>query len=78
MKVVFFGDNVPKDRADIAMEAAKTCDAFLVIGSSSMTFSAFRLVRCYCSYNYVGYIHTNLMLAVGLVKQTSCYPLNTD
>ncbi|CAO2832427.1 unnamed protein product [Amaranthus hypochondriacus] len=44
-EVVFFGDNVPKDRADIAMEAAKTCDAFLVIGSSLMTFSAFRLVR---------------------------------
>ncbi|KAJ6929220.1 NAD-dependent protein deacetylase SRT2 isoform X5 [Populus alba x Populus x berolinensis] len=45
MKVVFFGDNVPKDRADKAMEAAKGCDAFLVLGSSLMTMSAFRLVR---------------------------------
>ncbi|XP_021734612.1 NAD-dependent protein deacylase SRT2-like [Chenopodium quinoa] len=44
-EVVFFGDNVPKDRADRAMEAAKSCDAFLVIGSSLMTFSALRLVR---------------------------------
>ncbi|GAA0162553.1 histone modifying enzyme [Lithospermum erythrorhizon] len=43
--VVFFGDNVPKDRAERAMEAAKTCDAFLVLGSSLMTMSAFRLVR---------------------------------
>ncbi|KAM7512411.1 hypothetical protein LguiB_011286 [Lonicera macranthoides] len=43
--VVFFGDNVPKDRADTAMEAAKGCDAFLVLGSSLMTMSAFRLVR---------------------------------
>ncbi|PKA66788.1 NAD-dependent protein deacetylase SRT2 [Apostasia shenzhenica] len=43
--VVFFGDNVPKDRADLAMEAAKSCDAFLVLGSSLMTMSAFRLVR---------------------------------
>ncbi|KAJ6353759.1 hypothetical protein OIU76_002723 [Salix suchowensis] len=43
--VVFFGDNVPKDRADKAMEAAKGCDAFLVLGSSLMTMSAFRLVR---------------------------------
>lgn len=43
--VVFFGDNVPKDRADKAMEAAKSCDAFLVLGSSVMTMSAFRLVR---------------------------------
>ncbi|XP_027179590.1 NAD-dependent protein deacylase SRT2 isoform X3 [Coffea eugenioides] len=44
-KVVFFGDNVPKDRADTAMEAAKRCDAFLVLGSSLMTMSAFRLIR---------------------------------
>ncbi|PIA47590.1 hypothetical protein AQUCO_01400315v1 [Aquilegia coerulea] len=43
--VVFFGDNVPKDRADEAMEAAKGCDAFLILGSSLMTMSAFRLVR---------------------------------
>lgn len=43
--VVFFGDNVPKDKADAAMEAAKGCDAFLVLGSSVMTMSAFRLVR---------------------------------
>ncbi|CAH2056422.1 unnamed protein product, partial [Thlaspi arvense] len=43
--VVFFGDNVPKDRADKAMEAAKGCDAMLVLGSSLMTMSAFRLVR---------------------------------
>ncbi|KAL8473455.1 hypothetical protein ACS0TY_030330 [Phlomoides rotata] len=43
--VVFFGDNVPKGRADRAMEAAKECDAFLVLGSSLMTMSAFRLVR---------------------------------
>uniref|UniRef100_A0A2P2KJU1 NAD-dependent protein deacylase n=1 Tax=Rhizophora mucronata TaxID=61149 RepID=A0A2P2KJU1_RHIMU len=43
--VVFFGDNIPKDRATKAMEAAKTCDAFLVCGSSLMTMSAYRLVR---------------------------------
>ncbi|ERN08785.1 hypothetical protein AMTR_s00017p00253090 [Amborella trichopoda] len=43
--VVFFGDNVPKDRAGKAMEAAKSCDALLVVGSSLMTMSAFRLVR---------------------------------
>ncbi|KAK4264701.1 hypothetical protein QN277_025840 [Acacia crassicarpa] len=43
--VVFFGDNVPKDRADMAMDASRSCDAFLVLGSSLMTMSAFRLVR---------------------------------
>nr|ACU23889.1 unknown [Glycine max] len=41
----FFGDNVPKDRADMAMEASRRCDAFLVLGSSLMTMSAFRLIR---------------------------------
>lgn len=45
LKVVFFGDNVPKDKADKAMEASKQCDALLVVGSSVMTMSAFRLVR---------------------------------
>ncbi|KAG9457147.1 hypothetical protein H6P81_001655 [Aristolochia fimbriata] len=43
--VVFFGDNVPKDRANQAMEAAKGCDSLLVLGSALMTMSAFRLVR---------------------------------
>lgn len=44
-QVVFFGDNVPKGRADRAIEASKECDAFLVLGSSLMTMSAFRLIR---------------------------------
>ncbi|XP_022750897.1 NAD-dependent protein deacylase SRT2 isoform X3 [Durio zibethinus] len=43
--VVFFGDNVPKERADIAMEVGRECDAFLALGSSLMTMSAYRLVR---------------------------------
>ncbi|CAI0405260.1 unnamed protein product [Linum tenue] len=43
--VVFFGDNVPKERAEKAMTAAKECDAFLVLGSSIMTMSAFRLIK---------------------------------
>ena len=46
LKVVFFGDNVPKNRADKSIQAAKECDAFLVLGSSVMTMSAYRLVRC--------------------------------
>lgn len=46
LKVVFFGDNVPKDRADKTIQAAKECEAFLVLGSSVMTMSAYRLVRC--------------------------------
>lgn len=45
LKVVMFGDNVPKERADDAKEAARNCDALLVVGSAVMTMSAFRLAR---------------------------------
>ena len=40
-----FGDNVPIERADSAKEAARNCDALLVVGSAVMTMSAFRLAR---------------------------------
>ncbi|CAM6103768.1 unnamed protein product [Calypogeia fissa] len=43
--VVFFGDNVPKARAQEAMAMVTSSDAVLVLGSSLMTMSAFRLVR---------------------------------
>ncbi|XP_062201909.1 NAD-dependent protein deacylase SRT2-like isoform X2 [Phragmites australis] len=43
--VVMFGDNVPQERADSAKEAARNCDALLVVGSALMTMSAFRLAR---------------------------------
>ncbi|KAM0845903.1 hypothetical protein ACQ4PT_056044 [Festuca glaucescens] len=43
--VVMFGDNVPQERADNAKEAARNCDALLVVGSAVMTMSAFRLAR---------------------------------
>ena len=47
LKVVMFGDNVPRERADNAKEAARNCDALLVVGSAVMTMSAFRLARYY-------------------------------
>uniref|UniRef100_A0ACD5XNU9 Uncharacterized protein n=1 Tax=Avena sativa TaxID=4498 RepID=A0ACD5XNU9_AVESA len=43
--VVMFGDNVPQERANNAKDAARNCDALLVIGSAVMTMSAFRLAR---------------------------------
>ncbi|CAN6339850.1 unnamed protein product, partial [Urochloa humidicola] len=43
--VVMFGDNVPQARAESAKEAARNCDALLVVGSALMTMSAFRLAR---------------------------------
>lgn len=55
VKVVFFGDNVPKERADRAMKGAMECDAFLVLGSSLMTMSAFRLARCASHFLHVTY-----------------------
>ncbi|KAK9104408.1 hypothetical protein Scep_021252 [Stephania cephalantha] len=52
--VVFFGDNVPKDRANRAREATRECDALLVLGSFLMTMFAFRLVRYYLGYSTFG------------------------
>ncbi|RLN30327.1 NAD-dependent protein deacylase SRT2 isoform X1 [Panicum miliaceum] len=43
--VVMFGDNIPQERAESAKEAARNCDALLVVGSALMTMSAFRLAR---------------------------------
>jgi len=41
--VVFFGDSVPRERAAAAAQAVDECDAMLVIGSSLMAYSGFRL-----------------------------------
>ena len=43
--VVFFGDYVPKQRVQSAMDALKASDGLLVIGSSLMVFSGFRFCR---------------------------------
>ncbi|KAF0891862.1 hypothetical protein E2562_011261 [Oryza meyeriana var. granulata] len=43
--VVMFGDDVPEERAESTKEAARNCDALLVVGSALMTMSAFRLAR---------------------------------
>lgn len=43
--VVFFGDNVPKPRAEIAFAALEASDAVLVVGSSLMVYSGFRFAR---------------------------------
>ena len=60
MKVVFFGDNVPKDRAEKAKETARECDGFLVIGSSVMTMSAFRIVR-YMNKDIIGLLSCSVV-----------------
>ncbi len=40
--VVFFGESVPKERVDFALEALAEADALLVVGSSLMVFSGYR------------------------------------
>jgi NAD-dependent SIR2 family protein deacetylase len=41
--VVFFGGSVPRDRVAAASKAVDDCDAMLVVGSSLMAYSGFRL-----------------------------------
>ena len=43
--VVFFGENVPRDRVLRAREALASADAMLVAGSSLMVWSGFRFAR---------------------------------
>ncbi len=42
--VVFFGENVPRDRVDAAVTSLNSSDAVLVVGSSLMVFSGYRFV----------------------------------
>ncbi|HMA51930.1 MAG TPA: NAD-dependent protein deacetylase [Magnetospirillaceae bacterium] len=43
--VVFFGENVPKDRVEMAARHVEQADAMLVVGSSLMVYSGFRFVQ---------------------------------
>ncbi|SEQ28039.1 NAD-dependent protein deacetylase, SIR2 family [Amphritea atlantica] len=43
--VVFFGDNVPKERVFSALDSLQRSDALLVIGSSLMVYSGFRFCK---------------------------------
>lgn len=43
--VVFFGENVPKERVERALSALEAARALLVVGSSLMVFSGYRFVR---------------------------------
>ena len=43
--VVFFGENVPRDRVASAFDATDRAEALLVVGSSLMVFSGFRFAR---------------------------------
>lgn len=42
--VVFFGENVPRERVDAATAAWQATDAVMVVGSSLMVFSGYRFV----------------------------------
>ena len=43
--VVFFGENVPRERVMRAQSALQGCDAMLVVGSSLMVYSGYRFAR---------------------------------
>ncbi len=43
--VVFFGENVPRERVASAFDATDRADALLVVGSSLMVYSGYRFAR---------------------------------
>jgi NAD-dependent SIR2 family protein deacetylase len=43
--VVFYGESVPRERVEIAMQGVREADAMLVVGSSLMVYSGYRFAR---------------------------------
>jgi NAD-dependent SIR2 family protein deacetylase len=43
--VVFFGENVPRDRFETAARSLEQADAVLIVGSSLMLYSGFRFAE---------------------------------
>jgi NAD-dependent SIR2 family protein deacetylase len=43
--VVFYGEPVPRETTEAALTAVESADGVLVVGSSLMVWSSFRLVR---------------------------------
>jgi NAD-dependent SIR2 family protein deacetylase len=43
--VVFFGESVPRERVDAAIDATDRADALLVVGSSLVVFSGYRFAK---------------------------------
>lgn len=47
-EIVFFGDNVPKQRTETLANWICNCDALLILGSSLQVYSGYRiLLNCY-------------------------------
>jgi NAD-dependent SIR2 family protein deacetylase len=43
--VVFYGESVPRERVDRAMDGMRDADAMLIVGSSLMVYSGYRFAR---------------------------------
>ena len=43
--VVFYGESVPRERVEVAMQGVREADAMLVVGSSLMVYSGYRFAR---------------------------------
>jgi len=43
-RIVFFGDNIPKQRVQKVNDFVKKCDSLLVMGSSLFVYSGYRIV----------------------------------
>lgn len=43
--VVFYGESVPRERVDAAMQGVREADAMLVVGSSLMVYSGYRFAK---------------------------------
>jgi NAD-dependent SIR2 family protein deacetylase len=74
--VVFFGENVPRDRVDAASRRLEEADAMLIVGSSLMLYSGYRFVeRAASSGKPVAAVNLGRTRADGLLalkKEQAC------
>lgn len=42
--IVFFGDNVPRERVELIKREVESADSLLVVGTSLSTFSGYRII----------------------------------
>ncbi|WP_266160113.1 NAD-dependent protein deacetylase [Dyella silvatica] len=80
--VVFFGENVPRERVETAMKAVHDADAMLVVGSSLMVYSGYRFAlaaaRAGKPIAAVNLGRTRADALLSLKIEQPCAPMLTD
>ena len=76
--VVFFGESIPRTTIDKVLDAQQRANALLVVGSSLVVFSGFRIVRDFCAADKpVAIVNKGVTRADELVAQRHSFDAGT-